>query len=227
MSNYETVRKRLEIHILSRGYTFREVSLKIGRMDAYIHQYIKYGLPKRLSEVDRKRICNLLDIPEAEMIDDDLLGAYTQEPEARNSVVNKTSTIFDVNVYSSVIIPDVAKNLVGKLFLNSNHFSYLKSAEFDNSSKIKALNLDGDYMMPAISPNSLVFYDIRLNKYDGYGIYVIEFEQFLCVRRLFETNDAKYLLKVDNHKYDEQIVDEDKIKIMGKVISCFEYKSLI
>ena len=47
MADLNGIRKKLEKKILAGGHTFREVSLKIGRKDSYIQQYIKYGFPKR------------------------------------------------------------------------------------------------------------------------------------------------------------------------------------
>ena len=71
MADLQTIRKRLEKYILDSNHTFREVSLKIGRKDSYIQQYVKYGFPKRLNEVDRKKVCQLLNISEKELIDDE------------------------------------------------------------------------------------------------------------------------------------------------------------
>ena len=56
MANLDEIRKIVDDYIGKRGYTYRDISLKIGRKDSYIQQYIKYGFPKRLNEVDRKKI---------------------------------------------------------------------------------------------------------------------------------------------------------------------------
>ena len=80
MADLQTIRKRLEKYILDSNHTFREVSLKIGRKDSYIQQYVKYGFPKRLNEVDRKKVCQLLNISEKELIDDELLQSGAARP---------------------------------------------------------------------------------------------------------------------------------------------------
>ena len=72
MSDFETIRIKLADIIHKKGYNFRELSLKIGRKDSYIQQYIKYGLPRRLNEIDRKKICHILNINEEDLIDDEL-----------------------------------------------------------------------------------------------------------------------------------------------------------
>ena len=84
MPDLITIRKRLEKQILSTGHTFREVSLNIGRKDSYIQQYVKYGFPKRLSEIDRKRVCQYLDMEEKELMDDELM----QNSSTESSVLN-------------------------------------------------------------------------------------------------------------------------------------------
>ena len=84
MADLTTIRKILEKHILESGHTFREISLKIGRKDSYIQQYVKYGFPKRLNEVDRKRICQVLDIDERQLMDDELLRHGIPETPVMN-----------------------------------------------------------------------------------------------------------------------------------------------
>lgn len=73
MSNFEEVREKLKEAIENNGFSCRDVSLRIGRKDSYIQQYIKYGFPKRLSEIDRKKVAELLKIDEELLIDDELM----------------------------------------------------------------------------------------------------------------------------------------------------------
>ena len=72
MSDLEVVRKRVGEIIKNKGYTYRDISLKIGRKDSYIQQYVKYGLPRRLNELDRKKLCQILNMNEDDLIDDEL-----------------------------------------------------------------------------------------------------------------------------------------------------------
>jgi hypothetical protein len=73
MPNFEEVRENLKEAIENNGFSCRDVSLRIGRKDSYIQQYIKYGFPKRLSEIDRKKVAELLKIDEELLIDDELM----------------------------------------------------------------------------------------------------------------------------------------------------------
>lgn len=53
MADIEEIRRKIDRLISEKGFNYRDVSLKIGRKDSYIQQYVKYGYPRRLKEIDR------------------------------------------------------------------------------------------------------------------------------------------------------------------------------
>src|SRR3546814_1478186 len=63
MSN-EAVRSRLDALISAKGEDYSSISRLIGRNAAYIQQFIKRGIPRRLSEGDRKRIARYFGVAE-------------------------------------------------------------------------------------------------------------------------------------------------------------------
>src|SRR3546814_18451656 len=66
MSN-EAVRSRLDALISAKGEDYSSISRLIGRNAAYIQQFIKRGIPRRLSEGDRKRIARYFGVAEEEL----------------------------------------------------------------------------------------------------------------------------------------------------------------
>src|SRR3546814_20171868 len=76
MSN-EAVRSRLDALISAKGEDYSSISRLIGRNAAYIQQFIKRGIPRRLSEGDRKRIARYFGVAEEE-----LGGPAAQEDES-------------------------------------------------------------------------------------------------------------------------------------------------
>ena len=58
------IRKRLDELIRERGQDYAQVSRLIGRNPAYIQQFIKRGVPRRLSEEDRHRLASYFGISE-------------------------------------------------------------------------------------------------------------------------------------------------------------------
>ena len=65
----EEVRKRIARLIREKGYNYARASLAIGKNIAYLQQFIKNGSPRRLGEVERKRLAVLLQVDEQELTD--------------------------------------------------------------------------------------------------------------------------------------------------------------
>ena len=63
----DRVRKRLADAIEDKGFDYKELSLRLGRNHAYLHQFINKSVPKSLHEVDRKKLALWLEIGEDEL----------------------------------------------------------------------------------------------------------------------------------------------------------------
>lgn len=69
MENIEEVRKKIGRLIVEKGFNYAQVSLAIGKNIAYIQQFIKNGSPRRLGEVERHKLAQLLGVDEQELTD--------------------------------------------------------------------------------------------------------------------------------------------------------------
>lgn len=69
MENTEEIRRKIARLIVERGLNFAQVSLAIGKNIAYIQQFIKNGSPRRLGEVDRHKLAQILRVDEQELTD--------------------------------------------------------------------------------------------------------------------------------------------------------------
>lgn len=69
MENTEEIRKKISRLILERGLNYAQVSLAIGKNIAYIQQFIKNGSPRRLGEVERHKLAQILHVDEQELTD--------------------------------------------------------------------------------------------------------------------------------------------------------------
>ncbi|MBO5038241.1 MAG: S24 family peptidase [Alphaproteobacteria bacterium] len=218
MANLEIIRKRLEKLIINNGYSFREVSLKIGRKDSYIQQYIKYGFPKRLNEIDRKKICLLLNIEEKELIDEDLM----QNGATDNTLINATlltgspADFVTIDIFApQANLPQNAM-LIGKMALNYKEFFGWFSG---NPYNLKMLRLAGDSMEPLFSAGNLVIFDASVLEYAGEGLYIIKFNQQILLRRLQKNKDGSYVIKAENPRYDNITAESNEFEIMGRAIN--------
>ncbi len=69
MEKIEEIRKKISRLILDRGLNYAQVSLAIGKNIAYLQQYIKNGSPRRLGEVERHKLAQILHVDEQELTD--------------------------------------------------------------------------------------------------------------------------------------------------------------
>lgn len=225
MADLITIRKRLEKQILSTGHTFREVSLNIGRKDSYIQQYIKYGFPKRLNEIDRKRVCQYLDMEEKELIDDELMKNGVPE-----SPILKLKEIGD-DAYDFICIdiyepkPDTALNehIIGRMAINYKEFYGWCNG---NPYNLKIIRFNSDSMEPTVLSGSLIIFDSSVLEYSGDGLYIIRYDGQITLKRLQKTSSGTYILKSENPRYQDIRCENEEIEIMGRAINCLSSRPL-
>ena len=96
MENTEEIRKKISRLILERGLNYAQVSLAIGKNIAYIQQYIKNGSPRRLGEVERHKLAQILHVDEQELTDLSLnvatYSATTVNSEVLSLVIENIET---------------------------------------------------------------------------------------------------------------------------------------
>lgn len=218
MADLLTVRHRLEQLIISSGHTFREVSLKIGRKDSYIQQYIKYGFPKRLNEMDRRKVCHLLDIAEEELLDDDLKQiGITETSDIDTSNIEGSIADFSVlNVYMPRADIPTELMIIGKIAINHKEFYGWFNG---NPAHLKIFRQVGDSMEPTIPVGCLVIYDDEQKEYTGEGIYLIKYDNHLVAKRLQKYSSEYYVLKSENPRYQEIRCTDSEFEILGRAVN--------
>lgn len=101
MENTEEIRKKIARLINERGLNFANVSLAIGKNIAYIQQFIKNGSPRRLGEVERHKLAQILHVDEQELTDLKLpvvAGSAAINPELLTIILeNLEQWIIDTN----------------------------------------------------------------------------------------------------------------------------------
>lgn len=90
MESMDDIRKKIGRLINERGLNYAQVSLAIGKNIAYLQQYIKNGSPRRLGEVERQKLANILRVDEQELTDLVLpvsKGAVAINPEVLSLII--------------------------------------------------------------------------------------------------------------------------------------------
>jgi len=218
MADIETVRQKLAERILDSGHSFREISLKIGRKDSYIQQYIRYGFPKRLSEIDRRRVCHVLNMDEKELIDDELITKGIERP-SKISLVDSLDNPTDyvtIDIYAPRPNVKLRNSIVGQVALNFKEFPDWCGS---HPHKLRLLRINSDYMKPTLDIGSLVLYDTESGQFQGDGIYVITINNLTQVKRIQQTSKETFVLKNDNPNYQDVACNRDDFIIHGRAIS--------
>ena len=217
----EEIRKRLDRYIKERDTNYRDLSLAIGRKDSYIHQYIKYGLPAKLKEDDRRAIAQFLGIDEQELTDRPLTPAHmtgvAMVAEKITSLFKKDEVIIEM-IDATACCGDGVDNLPEKV---CGHW-HLPTAEFKtitsvNPSNIKMLRVQGDSMQPTINEGDWVWVDTSNNFISSDGMYLIKMHTGLAVKRL-QSGLSNIVIKSDNASYSDITADVGEVQIIGKVV---------
>jgi phage repressor protein C with HTH and peptisase S24 domain len=192
MSNIDQ-RAALERLILARGEDYAALSKLIGRNPAYIHQFIKRGSPKRLSEEDRRTLARYFGIGE-QALGGPVSGAGS---EAANFVPVPR---LDLGASAGAGAHHDLERAEAPICFDRTWLRRLCSARPEDLSIIR---VEGDSMSPTLVDGD----EIMVNSADGAsqirdGIYVLRQEDALLVKRV-AVNPAtrRVTVKSDNPAY--------------------------
>ena len=203
-------RAALERLIEERGEDYVSLSRLIGRNAAYVQQFIKRGVPRRLAEDDRRALARYFGVSET------LLGGPTAELR------------FDPD--GLVVVPrlDVGASAgPGALGASDRAGSYLG---FDpkwlrglgaDPQRLSIIRVEGDSMSPTLADGDEILVDgsepaDRLRD----GIYVLRLDDALMVKRLALNPATRHVsVKSDNAAYPSwPDCDLKSIDIIGRVV---------
>ncbi|WP_243453838.1 S24 family peptidase [Sandaracinobacteroides saxicola] len=209
--------------IRDRGSDYASLSRIIGRNPAYIQQFIKRGVPRRLSELDRKRLAQHFGIPESQ------LGAPESAPARPPAESLLPSSISYPSPQSALAIPfldvgasagdgtdpDSEKHTAALLF----EPRYARTLASANPTALSAITVTGDSMFPTLSDGDQIIVDTADSARLRDGIYVIRVDGALLVKRLsLHPATRRLSIRSDNSSYPSyDNVDPADVEIIGRV----------
>ena len=205
-------RAALERLIHERNEDYAGLSRLIGRNAAYIQQFVKRGVPRRLAEDDRRILARYFGVDEA------VLGGPSRADSGalREDMV----AIHELDVRASAGPGALSEDeaVIGEIAFTRARLRQLCSARHEQLSIIR---VDGDSMMPTLADGDEILVDrsdsgTRLRD----GIYVLRRDEAVVVKRL-AINPANRLVTVrsDNPAYPEwPECEPDQITIIGRVV---------
>lgn len=207
-------RAALERLIQDRREDYASLSRLIGRNSAYIQQFIRRGVPKRLSEGDRHTLARYFGIPEVE------LGGPGQSSDAPRLGFSSLIAVPRLNVDASAG-PGAFNDSEGEIAHIGFDEKWLRRVSRSKSSDLSVIKVQGDSMTPTLSDGD----DILVDAGDGVerlrdGIYVLRRDDALLVKRIAPSPASRrIIIKSDNDSYpswpDCEIGD---VEIIGRVV---------
>jgi phage repressor protein C with HTH and peptisase S24 domain len=203
-------RSVLEQLCAERGEDFAGLSRMLGRNAAYIQQYVRRGVPRRLGEDERRKLARYFGISES------LLGAPPPEAAPADGLVS----IKRHPVMASAGPGAIVTEELGKPYFAFDE-RWLKALTPRAPSKLSIVRVEGDSMTPTLNAGDDILVDLgdaaeRLRD----GIYVLRIDDAVVVKRLALNPIAKRVtVQSDNPAYpDWPDCSLGEINCIGRVI---------
>ncbi|MBQ8870444.1 MAG: helix-turn-helix transcriptional regulator [Alphaproteobacteria bacterium] len=230
MANIEEIRKKIDQLITQKGFNYRDASLKIGRKDSYLQQYVKYGYPRRLKEIDRMRLAKLLGVDDSEIMDDEIIASKTTG--AVNSNLDVISDIIRASQTpeNDMVSIDIVSNTFSdskKQFLENTVGQHILSKSFlgdvEDIKNIKIVKITNDIMSPSVNTGDLVWFDCSYTYPEADGLYLMHMGRNLYINRIQTSPvNGETEISSDNPQYKSYQTDnKNSIEVLGKVLFIF------
>ena len=193
-----------------RGEDFAGLSRMLGRNAAYIQQYVRRGVPRRLREEERGKLARYFGIPET------LLGGPVGETPSADGLVSVKRHPVMVSAGPGAIVTEE----LGKPYFAFDE-RWLKALTPTSPSNLSIVRVEGDSMSPTLNAGDDILVDLgdsmeRLRD----GIYVLRIDDALVVKRLaLNPIGRRVTVQSDNPAYpDWPDCTLAEINCIGRVI---------
>jgi hypothetical protein len=207
MNNARQVLERL---CAERGDDFAGLSRMLGRNPAYIQQFVRRGVPRRLGEDERRKLASYFGISES------LLGGPADAGKAVKGLLSVKRHPVMVSAGPGAIVTEE----LGKPYFAFDE-RWLKALTSSKPSNLSIVRVEGDSMAPTLNAGDDILVDLgdaseRLRD----GIYVLRIDDALVVKRIALNPVGRRLtVQSDNPAYpDWPDCGLGDIKPIGRVI---------
>lgn len=200
------VREQLDSLIRQSGQGYADVSRLIGRNAAYVQQFIKRGVPKRLGEQERRLLAAHFGVSET------LLGGPPPQP-GRLSPEPAHHVLIEVPFLGTGSSAPAAAHL-------RIDGSLIQRLSAGRAASLAAMVVEGDSMAPTLLAGDHLLVDLSDSSPPRDGLYAIESDSAPLVKRL-SVNPATQRVAIlsDNVAYPSfPDCQADSIDILGRIV---------
>ncbi len=207
-------RSNLEQLIRKNGDDFSSLSRMLGKNPAYIQQFIKRGTPKKLDEIDRRKLAEFY------AVDEQVLGGAGQIPGSGSASIasHNLVRIKQLQVEASAGPGSLADDdaIQDNMAFGAK---WLKQLGTDPAN-LSLISVDGDSMDPTLCDGDDIMVDHSAAERPlRDGIYVLRMDDVLLVKRLALRPSGKLSIRSDNDRYPNwDDVKPQEVNIIGRVV---------
>jgi phage repressor protein C with HTH and peptisase S24 domain len=200
----------LERLCAERGEDFAGLSRMLGRNPAYIQQFVRRGVPKRLKEEERRKLARYFAVSET------LLGGPPESELPATGLISVKRHPVSVSAGPGAVVTEE----LGKPYFAFDE-RWLKALTPTQPSKLSIVRVEGDSMAPTLNAGD----DILVDPGDAAGrlrdgIYVLRVDDAVVVKRLaLGPTGRRVTVQSDNPAYpDWPDCSLDQVSCIGRVI---------
>jgi phage repressor protein C with HTH and peptisase S24 domain len=200
----------LERLCVERGEDFAGLSRMLGRNPAYIQQFVRRGVPKRLKEEERRKLARYFSVSEAE------LGGPPEEGQLVQGLVPVVRSPVRASAGPGAIVSEES----GKPYFAFDE-RWLKALTASPAARLSIVRVEGDSMAPTLNAGDDILVDLAdAGERIRDGIYVLRIDDALVVKRIaLNPMRRRVTVQSDNPAYpDWPDCDIESINCIGRVI---------
>jgi phage repressor protein C with HTH and peptisase S24 domain len=203
-------RAELAALIAQQREDYAGLSRMLGRNAAYIQQFIKRGVPKRLAEEDRKKLARYFNVEESR------LGGPAAEPTPAVGLI--AIPRFEIEASAGPGAFTDGERPVAHLGFDERFLKQLCSAR---PADLSIIRVRGDSMFPTLADGDDIMVDRSVpgTKVQD-GIYVLRRDDTLTVKRIaVHPGSRKLTISSDNPAYPIwRECDPADVEVIGRVV---------
>jgi hypothetical protein len=211
-------RSVLDALIRARGEDYASLSRLIGRNAAYVQQFIKRGVPRKLDEQDRRTLARYFGIDEAR------LGGLSTPVVAPAEASPRRAAADFIGVKRLAVQASAGPGALGGQENSYDRVRFdarwLREIAGGSTAGLSTIHVSGDSMLPTLADGD----EIIVNAADGSerlrdGIYVLRVDEALLVKRIaIGPAGRRISVRSDNANYPAFECDPAEVEIIGRVI---------
>lgn len=207
---HSDARDELARLIEERREDYAALSRMLGRNAAYIQQFIKRGVPRKLAEEDRHKLARYFGV------DESLLGGPAKEPEPAEHLI--AIPRFDIRASAGAGAFAEGERPVAHLGFDER---FLKQLSASSPSDLSIIRVRGDSMFPTLADGDDIMVDRSVaGTHLSDGIYVLRRDDTLMVKRIaVHPGTRRLTISSDNNSYPAwSDVDSQEVDVIGRVV---------